>query len=250
MRKRKILVFQHVPFEPLGTLNPLLKNAGFRIRYVNFGRDPDAQPSLDGYVGLIILGGPMNVHQSDEFPNLPREIKLIQEALDRGMQVLGICLGAQLLARALGASVYPAERKEIGWYPVEMSPQARMDPLLGACDASETLFQWHGDQFELPAGAKRLASSELCDTQAFAWMGQAYGLQFHMEVDEPLIERWLTVPQNVAELATVSDYIDPMAIRHQIPEFLPRMESLSHQVFSNWVAQFEISARRAMLRSR
>jgi GMP synthase (glutamine-hydrolysing) len=93
MARPKILVFQHVPYEPLGTLDPLLKNAGFRIRYVNFGRDPSAIPSLDGYVALIVLGGPMNADQVDDYPHLATELALIAEALDRDISILGICLG-------------------------------------------------------------------------------------------------------------------------------------------------------------
>ena len=92
MARAKILVFQHVPFEPLGTLDPLLKNAGFRLRYVNFARDSNQIPSLDGYSALIVLGGPMNVDQIEDYPNLATEISLLREALDRGMSVLGICL--------------------------------------------------------------------------------------------------------------------------------------------------------------
>ena len=105
MARPKILVFQHVPYEPLGTLDPLLKEAGFRIRYVNFGRDAGQRPSLERYAALIVLGGPMNSHQIDTYPNLLTEIEVIREAVERDMSVLGICLGAQLLAKALGGTV-------------------------------------------------------------------------------------------------------------------------------------------------
>lgn len=100
MASPKILVFQHVPYEPLGTLDPLLKAAGFRIRYVNFGRDPTHRPSLEGYSALIILGGPMNADDVINYPNLAAEVGLIQDALERDIAILGICLGAQLLAKA------------------------------------------------------------------------------------------------------------------------------------------------------
>ena len=105
MARPKILVFQHVPYEPLGTLDPLLKAAGFRIRYVNFGRNPEHKPVLERYAALIVLGGPMNADQIDSFPNLLAEVDIIREALDRDMSVLGICLGAQLLAKAVGGKV-------------------------------------------------------------------------------------------------------------------------------------------------
>jgi anthranilate/para-aminobenzoate synthase component II len=109
---KRLLVFQHVAHEILGTLDPLLKRAGFRIRYVNFSRQPDAQPSLDGYDGLIILGGPMSVNDSDRLPHLGTEMHLIEQAMKRDLPLMGICLGAQLIAKALGAAVYPNREKK------------------------------------------------------------------------------------------------------------------------------------------
>ncbi len=243
MRKRKILVFQHVPFEPLGTFDPQLKNAGFRIRYVNFARDPHQRPSLEGYSGLIVLGGPMNADDTDNYPNLAVEVELIKEALERGIKVLGICLGAQLLAKALGGRVIVGDRKEIGWYPVSLTSAGHLDPLMGCFDDTETIFQWHGDQIELPDGVKWLAESKDCPVQAYVHDGFAYGFQFHLEVDEPLIERWLTVPVNLEDLATVEDYVDPLEIRHSISDHLPRMQDLSHDVFGKWIELFELPKR-------
>src|SRR5688572_4363115 len=115
---RKILVFQHVPYELLGTLHPLLKKAGFRIRYVNFWRYPDATVDISSYDGLIVLGGPMGVYEAAEKPHLTFEMQCIREAIKQEKPVLGICLGAQLIAAALGAKVAPASQPEIGWYPV------------------------------------------------------------------------------------------------------------------------------------
>ena len=113
---RKLLVFQHVAHEILGTFNPLLKRAGFRIRYVNFGRHPGGATELGGYHGLVVLGGPMSVYDDHRFPHLMTEMKLIEDAMQRNLPVLGICLGAQLIAKTLGADVYASKQKEIGWY--------------------------------------------------------------------------------------------------------------------------------------
>src|SRR5258706_8167392 len=124
----RLLVCQHVPYEILGILNPLLKTAGFRIRYVNFGRHPGAEPSLAGYQGLVVLGGPMSVNQTAEHPHLAAEMRLIERALEQGLPVLGICLGAQLIAAALGARVYPNREKEIGWCDVSPPGKARAQP--------------------------------------------------------------------------------------------------------------------------
>jgi GMP synthase (glutamine-hydrolysing) len=130
MARPKILVFQHVPYEPLGTLDPLLKNAGCRIRYVNFGRDTGQRPALDGYAALIVLGGPMNADDIAAWPNLATEVGLIREALDRDMSVLGICLGAQLLAKALGGEVVRNPAREIGWHDVQLTAEGDADPVL------------------------------------------------------------------------------------------------------------------------
>jgi GMP synthase-like glutamine amidotransferase len=126
---RKLLVFQHSAREPLGVFDPMLRRAGFRIRYVNFSRQPDLKPDVSRYNGLVVLGGPMNVDQAEQHPHLTTEIEAIRVALDRGIPVLGICLGAQLLAAALGAHVRPNNVREIGWYPLHPTAEAGKDPL-------------------------------------------------------------------------------------------------------------------------
>src|SRR5262245_9091861 len=185
---RKILVCQHVPYEILGTLNPLFKKSGFRIRYVNFGRHPHDQPDLEGYDGLVILGGPMNVDQVEQHPHLDHEMKLIRDAIDKDIPVLGICLGSQLIAKALGAKVGKNHVKEIGWQDIYVTEEGKADPLMVHFQAPEKLFQWHEDAFELPPGSVHLASSSTCTYQAFRYGTKVYGFQFHLEVDEPMIE--------------------------------------------------------------
>jgi GMP synthase (glutamine-hydrolysing) len=247
---RKLLVFQHVPFEILGTLNPLLKDAGFRIRYVNFGREPDARPSLDGYAGLIVLGGPMSVNDAARHRHLHTEIDVIGQALARDMPVLGICLGAQLLAATLGARVRRSTRREIGWHDVAPTPAGRRDALLSDFGASERLFQWHSDTFEVPAGAEHLATSPACEAQAFRYGRSAYGVQFHLEVDEPLIERWLRVPIHLADLAAEAGRVSPEAIRAETPQRIGRSAALSERVFGAFIDLFRLPPRRRALPSR
>jgi GMP synthase (glutamine-hydrolysing) len=247
---RKLLVCQHVPFEILGTLDPLFRSRGFRVRYVNFGRHPDAQPSLEGYRGLIVLGGPMNVDEVDVHPHLATEIDLIRNALERGIPVLGICLGAQLLARALGASVRPNGEKEIGWYEVRPTPGGREDRLFRHFRTAEKVFQWHGDTFEIPAGAVPLAEGDACRNQAFRWGDNAYGLQFHLEVDEPMIERWLRVPIHRAEIESLAGRIDPNTIRAETPQYIGRLTELAQQTFGEFVSLFGLPAKRRALPSR
>ncbi len=246
---KKVLVFQHVAHEILGTLDPHLRDAGFRIRYVNFGRDPAARPHLDGYDGLVVLGGPMNVGQVDDYPHLATEIELIDEAIDRGLPVLGVCLGAQLIATALGARVYPNDEKEIGWYPIELTEEGTTDPLLGHLEAREQIFQWHGDTFEIPEGAAHLAISPACRNQAFRYGTNVYGLQFHMEVDEPLIERWLAVPSHLQEIAALDGKIQPDTIRHETSLYIDRLQQLSERTFGEFVRLLGKPRRRRALGS-
>ena len=250
MARPKILVFQHVPFEPLGTLDPLLKNAGFRIRYVNFARDPRQVPSLDGYSALIVLGGPMNVDQICDNPNLATEVTLLQEALERGRSVLGICLGAQLLARALGSTVRPDHAREIGWYDVDLTAEGANDPVLSAFSSRQQVFQWHEDAIELPADAVHLASSSACEVQAFRYGESAYGFQFHLEVNRSLIARWLDRAGYQPLLEEAAGTIDPEKIRERTNGSIQALMELSDQTFSRWIERFEIGSRRRHLPSR
>jgi GMP synthase (glutamine-hydrolysing) len=250
MARPKILVFQHVPYEPLGTLDPLLKQAGFRIRYVNFGRDPHQRPTLHKYQALIVLGGPMNAHQIDTYPNLATEINVIREAVDSGMSVLGICLGAQLLAKALGGQVARNDKREIGWYDVELTRAGRADPVISSFAATQPVFQWHEDGISLPQGAELLATSPASPVQAFRYGDHAYGFQFHLEVDASLVERWLTVADNQPMLAAEAGRIDPLLVRKQTACRIGALQELSRVTFSRWIDRFDIAPRRRTLPSR
>ncbi len=250
MPRPKVLVFQHVPFEPLGTLDPLLKDAGFRIRYVNFGREPDSRPVLEGYEALIVLGGPMSSDQIDTYPNLITEVSIIREAIERGMSILGICLGAQLLAKALGGTVSRNETREIGWYDVEMTEAGREDPVLSSFAPRQEVFQWHEDGISLPVGVELLAGSPASPVQAFRYGERAYGFQFHLEANQPLIERWLSVPAHAQVLTEEEGHIDADAIRNQMSASVGRLQELSHETFSRWIDRFEIGPRKQRLPSR
>jgi len=248
---KKLLVLQHVAHELLGTLNPLLKRAGFRIRYVNFARHPDAQPSLDGYDGLIVLGGPMSVNDTKRLSHLMTELKLIEDAMRREIPVLGICLGAQLIAKTLGADVYPNTVKEIGWYDVFPTDAASSDPLLRELEKTEKLFQWHGETFDIPKSARHLAFSSLCANQAFRYGDKVYGFQFHLEVDEPMIHRWLGVAENQKEISSLrggANYIE--CIYNETPEYMARLAELSERVFGEFINLFGIEKRLLRLPAR
>jgi GMP synthase (glutamine-hydrolysing) len=247
---RRLLVLQHVAHEILGTLDPLLRAARCRIRYVNFGREPEARPDVSRYDGLVILGGPMNCDQVERHPHLDHELECIREAIRRGRPVLGICLGSQLIARALGAPVTRNPVKEIGWYDVTPTAAGASDPLFRHFGGTEKIFQWHGDTFGIPAGAVHLASSPDCANQAFRFGDNVYGLQFHLEVDAPMIHRWLHTPVNCRELEGLRGRIDPARIAAETPLHIGRARALGDRVFAEFIHLFDFRHRRVALPSR
>ena len=232
---KPILVLQHVPHETLGTIEPALTEAELPLEYLELFRGGPRRPDLSQSAGMVVLGGPMNVDQTDAFPFLAAEIDWIGEAIDRGLPVLGVCLGSQLIAKTLGAAVRPNRIKEIGWYPLQLTPDAQEDRLLSGCDRDQTVFQWHGDTFDLPTGAVPLARSDLCENQAFRYGENAYAFQFHIEVTARMIDSWLDEEQNRREVAAL-DYIDSRVIRNRTPEQLPGLQTLSRVVFGRFAA--------------
>ena len=246
----KVLVFQHVSAEPLGTLDPMLRNRGHRIRYVNFHRHPDAKPDIGRYNALIILGGPQMPDQGDTYPHLKVEMDCIEEALKRDIPVLGICLGAQLLAYTLGGKVKAMKEWEIGWYDLEPTPSAAADPLFCSLIRPHPVFQWHGYTFDLPAGAVHLAKSNTCTNQAFRYGQHAYGLQCHLELDERLINRWLNLPEYLQDLEANGRRDDAPAIRSQTHELIGQCAELSAEIFGQFLKPLGEPASRHVLPSR
>jgi GMP synthase-like glutamine amidotransferase len=188
-RPLRVQVFQHVHFEGLGSMEGWFAGRGHRLSHVRFfaddlpaGEEPAGKAAAPAADWLIVLGGPMGVHDEKEFPWLKAEKAALRAALERGAAVLGICLGAQLMAHVLGAEVKPNAAKEIGWFPVDLSAEARASWLGRALPERFTPFHWHGDTFGIPAGAVPLGSSRACANQGFLWRERALGLQFHPEV--------------------------------------------------------------------
>ncbi len=188
-----LLAIQHVPWEGPHRILDVCGDLAVRTVRPLAGQP---LPAHDEVAGAVVMGGPMNVDEVGRFPGLAAEREWLAEATRRQLPLLGICLGAQLLARALGAEVRPGEGKEIGFAPVEVSDPA--DPVLGGLAPSAEVLHWHGDVFDLPEGARPLASSARTEHQAFR-VGNAWGVLFHPEADLALVEAWLAVPEMIDE---------------------------------------------------
>jgi GMP synthase (glutamine-hydrolysing) len=227
----QVVIFQHVAHEILGTLHGQLKERSIRLKYYNFERHPDIIPVLEGASGLIILGGPMNVDQTKKYPHLREEINAINFALRHDIPVLGICLGSQLIAKALGAKVRQMPQPEIGWHAINPTTHAASDPYLSPWMPGETIFHWHEDTFDLPHGAIHLASSFTCHHQAFSYGPRVYGFQFHLEVDLSMLQRWCHHPQLSKQLQSVHGHNGAEVILSQAADKLSRLESLSRTTF-------------------
>lgn len=246
----RIQVFQHVAAEPLGTLDPLIRQRGHRIRFSNFEREPGLQPNMERYRGLVVLGGPMNVEERHSRPHLLAELRAIEQMLTLGRPVLGICLGAQLLAHVLGAPIRRHPVPEVGWHELATTEAGRKDPVLTPLGEVAPVFQWHRYSFEVPGDATHLARSPLCEPQAFRWGDNAYGFQFHLEMDEPLIERWLANHRYLEELADHGHPADVEAIRQQTRAHIATMKAQSAQVFNAFLDLVGRPQRRVTLPSR
>ena len=186
----KIHYLQHVSFEGLGCIEKWIRSKGHQLTATRFYLD-EVLPHPDEFDWLIVMGGPMGIYDEAVFSWLTAEKQFLKEALTAGKVVLGICLGAQLLADALGVQVISGNEKEIGWFPVKKTPEASKAPLLANMPDELTVFHWHGDQFQIPPGAVRLAESRACANQLFLHGDRVVGLQFHFEATSESIEAML-----------------------------------------------------------
>jgi len=187
----RIHCLTHVPFEDAANIGQWAKLRGHSLTYTHLYRD-EPLPSLESFDMLAIMGGPMNVYEHDPYPWLVSEKDFIRQAIDAEKKVVGVCLGAQLLAAALGGKVTANRQKEIGWYPVRLTPQAKQSRAFASLPNEMRVFHWHGDTFSLPSGAIHLASSAVCENQAFQYKDHVLGLQFHLEYSADSIEKMLT----------------------------------------------------------
>lgn len=184
----RIHYFQHIAFEGLSMIREWAQHRGCDLNCTAFHQPDWKIPALKSYDALIIMGGPMGVYDERDYPWLSEEKAHIRAAIEAGKPILGICLGAQLIAAALGAKVSSMPNKEIGWFPVAITDEGAGHPILKGINYAMDVLHWHGDRFEIPAGALHLMSSRACDNQAFVYDNRVLGLQFHLEMDEPAIQ--------------------------------------------------------------
>jgi len=229
---KHLLVFQHDPLEDLGIFAQVLEKHDLGFCPIRFYEGGMPTEPWEDVAALVILGGPMSVHDEERYPFLKVEKAIIRTAIKEGIPTLGICLGAQLIAAATGADVYQGNIKEIGWFPVSVTPDGQIDPLLGYLPAKPTVFQWHGDSFDLPKGAQRLASSLYYHNQAFRIGKHIYGLQFHLEVTPAMIERWMDFYWK--QLAQIP-YISPDKIEADTNSYAQTLKYYGERFFSEFI---------------
>ena len=189
----EILVLTHAPHEGTGFFGDVLSDHGSTVRTVALHEDPSALPDHTGADVILAMGGPISAVDDAGHPWIAREAEFLARAARSGRKVLAICLGAQILARGLGATLRRGE-PEIGYAPIELNEAGKGDPVLAGFRSPETVLHWHGETFDLPRDAVRLASSARTENQAFRLGRHAYGLQFHPEVGRALMEEWLAAP--------------------------------------------------------
>jgi GMP synthase (glutamine-hydrolysing) len=226
---KKCLAVRHVAFEDLGLLGPLVAARGYSVRYHDAGVEPIDAETLLAPDLLIVLGGPIGVYERDAYPFIVDEIAAIAARLQADKPMLGICLGAQMMAAALGAGVAPGPVKEIGCAPLTLTAEGRASAL-GPLGATPVL-HWHGDNCELPKGCTRLASTQHCPVQAFMRTPSQLALQFHLETEPARFESWLV--GHTVELGKAG--IDPRKLRIQMQELGPATRTLGQKVLAAWL---------------
>ena len=229
---RLALVIRHVACEDLGNLEQVLQQRSLVVRYVEAGVDDLAQLNPLAPEVLVVLGGPVGVYQEQDYPFLTDELRVLERRLAADLPTLGICLGAQLMARALGAKVYAGPRKEIGWSPLQLSEAGRRTCLAQLAKRETAVLHWHGDTFDLPAGATHLASTPAYENQAFAWGTRGLALQCHAEVTARGLERWFISHAHEVDL---TPGLSVGQLRKDTQGYAPRLQVRAASCWQTWL---------------
>ena len=228
---RKFLIIQQIAHEDAGVFGAMVSAGGFETVLAKMHAGQPVPPDPREFAGILVMGGPMNVDQTGRYPWLTGQLGLIAAAARENVPVLGICLGSQLAAAALGGRIYAGGKPEIGWYGVDLTAEAETDKLLMGFPASLDVFQWHGQTFDLPDGAVLLAGSELFPHQAFRAADCVWGIQFHLEVTEAHVRNWLDVNRDEASSAGV----DAEAVIAETDLRLSRIAPLAGSLFGRFL---------------
>jgi GMP synthase-like glutamine amidotransferase len=232
-----VLVLQHIACEPPGVYEEVLLEQGASLHRVELD-EGEPLPDWREFDAIVAMGGPMSVNDDEELPWLAAEKHAIAAAVQAGKPYWGACLGVQLLAASLGARVYPGPKPEVGLLPVLLTEAAASDPVFGGLPSELLTLQWHGDTFDLPSGAVRLAGSPDYPNQAFRWGERAYGVQFHVEVSVDMAREWADVPAYAEYLDRV---LGPDSLSRLIAEMELREEAMlasGRGMFERWVGTF------------
>jgi GMP synthase (glutamine-hydrolysing) len=230
MRNRRVLFVQHGETDRPGLLGEVLSARGVAMDVLRPDLGEPIPVSLDAYSGLALGGGAQGAYEIERYPFLGEEIRLVREAAAREKAVIGLCLGGQLMAAALGAEVRPAPRREIGFFPVTLEPLAQFDPVWGGMPAQFVTTHWHGDEFDVPPGGMRMGRSDLTPNQLFRYGASMYGLQFHLEMTPEVLDAMIA--DSGPELRGMG--VDPEELVTQGQQVLPQLRGTAETVFSRW----------------
>ena len=228
------VAIRHVPFEDLGSFERVLGDRGYAVAYADAGLDNLGALDPRGPDLLVVLGGPIGAYEEASYPFVLDELELLEKRLAADRPTLGVCLGSQLMARALGARVYPGDRKEIGWATLALTDEGRRSCLRFLAPEETAVLHWHGDTFDLPQGAVRLASTQAYENQAFAWGKRALALQFHAETTARGLERWFI--GNACEIGATPG-VTVTGLRRDSARFGPALERQGRRFFEAWLAE-------------
>ncbi|MGD9127503.1 MAG: type 1 glutamine amidotransferase [Planctomycetia bacterium] len=223
---KPIVVLRHQPHIAIGMVAEFIEEAGADWEYLDLFEGIPADFEVASVPGLVVLGGAMSANNTDDYPFLRWDLVQIERALKHDVPIFGICLGSQLLARALGAAVTVNPVRELGWYELTLRPEASDDRLFTGCEKKQTVCQFHGDTFALPDGAVHLAETPACANQAFRYGETAWGFQFHIEMTVEMCTEWLA-RRETTELIDSLDYLDRPAIEAATPEGFRQMRPLT-----------------------
>jgi len=233
-----IVFLKHIPIEGPGTIGLFFEKTPYKIKIFELDQGDPLPETLEGIEAVVVLGGPMNVYEEEKYPFLKEEDEFLKRALRQSIPLLGICLGSQMLAKVNGARVEKARQEEIGWSEIHLTRDGRCDPLFEGLDEKLAVFQWHEDTFSVPVGGQLLATSEVCHNQAIKVGENAYGLQFHVEVTQDIIESWIKQYFNVSD-ARKSD--KGKAILDQYERVKVSFEQQAERLYKNFLEIIERS---------